>query len=172
MVKFVQWRHGLAFIDFTLIKIYRVNGFDSVEIEVNASTMEIQSGKLALEEHLGQIGQKLADCTVDSLVAAGVLYFSCEKRIKKAKNKYYKNIMVTSFMCDICNKFETDSEEALLKHKRIDHSVVCPIKAEKTLDGLCPHCGEVILIFIYHISSYSFRGDYSFFEFWNCRKFK
>ena len=131
-----------------MIKIYRVNGFDSVEIEVDASTMEIQSGKLALEEHLGKIGQKLADCTVDTLVAAGVLYKSFEKTIKKAKNKYYKNIMVTSFMCDICKEFETDSEEAILKHKRIDHSVVCPIKAEKTLDGLCPHCGEVILIFI------------------------
>merc|ERR1719350_431811 len=133
--------------DFPLIKIYRVNGFDNVEIEVDASTMEIQSGKLALEEHLGKIGQKLADCTVDTLVDAGVLYKSFEKTIKKAKNKYYKNIMVTSFMCDICKEFETDSEEAILKHKRIDHSVVCPIKAEKTLDGLCPHCGEVILIF-------------------------
>ena len=140
-----------------MIKIYRVNGFDSVEIEVDASTMEIQSGKLALEEHLGQIGQKLADCTVDSLVAAGVLYEAFEKRIKKAKNKYYKNITVTSFMCDICKKFETDSEEALLKHKRIDHSVVCPIKAEKTLDGLCPHCGEVILVFIYYVF-YIFKG--------------
>ena len=112
--------------------------------------MEIQSGKLALEEHLGQIGQKLSDCTVDTLVSAGVLYKAFEKRIKKAKNKYYKNITVTSFMCDICNKFETDSEEALLKHKRIDHSVVCPIKAEKTLDGLCPHCGEVIMILIFY----------------------
>ena len=131
-----------------MIQIYRVNGFDNVEIEVNASTMEIHSKKLALEEHFGQIGQKLVDCTVDTLVASGVLYKAFEKRIKKAKNKYYKNITVTSFMCDICKKFETDSEEALLKHKRIDHSVVCPIKAEKTLDGLCPHCGEVILIFI------------------------
>ena len=118
--------------------------------------MQIQSGKLALEEHLGQIGQKLVDCTVDNLVASGVLYKAFEKRIKKAKNKYYKNITVTSFMCDICNRFETDSEEALLKHKRIDHPVVCPIKAEKTLDGLCPHCGEVIFIFIYLF--YIFKG--------------
>jgi len=100
---------------------------------------------------LGQIGQKLADCTVDTLVAAGVLYKSFEKTIKKAKNKYYKNIMVTSFMCDICKEFETDSEEAILKHKRIDHSVVCPIKAEKTLDGLCPHCGEYFKMLQQHI---------------------
>ena len=116
--------------------------------EVNANTTEIVTRKWELEDHVSKTGVNLSDYTVDSLNTSGVLYKSFEKTIKKAKNKYYKNIMVTSFMCDICKEFETDSEEAILKHKRIDHSVVCPIKAEKTLDGLCPHCGEVILIFI------------------------
>ena len=49
--------------------VYRVNGFDSIEIKVNPKTMEIQSGKSNLEEH---IGQKNLD--VSELISDGVLY--------------------------------------------------------------------------------------------------
>jgi hypothetical protein len=72
--------------DCTLIRVYRVNGFDSIEVEVNANTMEIQTGKSALEEHLGKTGGNLSDYTVDSLITSGVLYKSLEKRINKNKN--------------------------------------------------------------------------------------
>ena len=34
--------------------VYRVNGFDSIEVKVNPKTMEIESGKLILEDHIGQ----------------------------------------------------------------------------------------------------------------------
>ena len=32
--------------------VYRVNGFDSIKVKVNPKTMEIQSGKSKLEEHI------------------------------------------------------------------------------------------------------------------------
>ena len=76
--------------DYKLILVYRVNGFDSIEIEVNANTMEIQTGKSALEEHLSKTGVNLSDYTVDSLITSGVLYKSLEKKIstnKKGKRK-------------------------------------------------------------------------------------
>ena len=38
--------------DLDLIHVYRVKGFDHLEIEVYASTMKIKSGKLELEEYL------------------------------------------------------------------------------------------------------------------------
>ena len=47
--------------------------------------MEILTGKLALDKHLGQIGSNLSDYTVDALVTNGVLYKSSEKRINKNK---------------------------------------------------------------------------------------
>ena len=49
--------------------VYRVNGFDSVEIKVTPLTMEIQSGKSKLEEHMGQ-----KDLDVKELINDGVLY--------------------------------------------------------------------------------------------------
>ena len=49
--------------------VYRVNGFDSVEIKVTPKTMEIQSGKSKLEEHMGQ-----KDLDVKELISDGVLY--------------------------------------------------------------------------------------------------
>ena len=49
--------------------VYRVNGFDSVEIKVNPITMEIQSGKSKLEEHMRQ-----KDLDVKELISDGVLY--------------------------------------------------------------------------------------------------
>merc|ERR1712129_144914 len=76
--------------DYKLILVYRVNGFDSIEVEVNAKTMEIQTGKSALEEHLSETGVNLSDYTVDSLITSGVLYKSLEKKIstnKKGKRK-------------------------------------------------------------------------------------
>ena len=76
--------------DCKLIRVYRVNGFDSIEVEVNANTMEIQTGKWELEEHLSKTGVNLSDHTVDSLITSGVLYKSSEKRIntnKKGKRK-------------------------------------------------------------------------------------
>ena len=76
--------------DCTVIRVYRVNGFDSIEVEVNANTMEIVTGKWELEEHLGKTGVNLSDYTVDSLITSGVLYKSFEKRIntnKKGKRK-------------------------------------------------------------------------------------
>ena len=69
----------------TKIYLYRVNGFDNIEVEVNTDTMEILTGKLALDKHLGQIGSNLSDYTVDALVTNGVLYKSSEKRINKNK---------------------------------------------------------------------------------------
>ena len=49
--------------------VYRVNGFDSVEIKVTPLTMEIQSGKSKLEEHMGK-----KDLDVKELINDGVLY--------------------------------------------------------------------------------------------------
>ena len=49
--------------------VYRVNGFDSVEIKVTPITMEIQSGKSKLEEHMGQ-----KNLDVKELISDGVLY--------------------------------------------------------------------------------------------------
>ena len=49
--------------------MYRVNGFDSIEVKVNPKTMEIESGKLELEEHIGQ-----KDLDVSELISDGVLY--------------------------------------------------------------------------------------------------
>merc|ERR1712129_431989 len=80
--------------DYKLILVYRVNGFDSIEIEVNANTMEIQTGKSALEEHLSKTGVNVSDYTVDSLITSGVLYKSLEKKFstnkKKKKKKTHK----------------------------------------------------------------------------------
>ena len=75
---------------YKMIQVYRVNGFDSIEVEVNANTMEIVAGKFALEEHLEKTGVNTSDYTVDTLVTNGVLYKSSEKRInidKKGKRK-------------------------------------------------------------------------------------
>ena len=47
--------------------------------------MEILTGKLALEKHLGQMGVNFSNYTVDALVTNGVLYKSAEKRINKNK---------------------------------------------------------------------------------------
>ena len=49
--------------------VYRVNGFDSIEVKVNPKTMEIQSGKSKLEEHIRQ-----KDLNVKELISGGVLY--------------------------------------------------------------------------------------------------
>ena len=49
--------------------VYRVNGFDTIEVKVNPKTMEIESGKLELEEHIGQ-----KDLDVQELISDGVLY--------------------------------------------------------------------------------------------------
>ena len=49
--------------------VYRVNGVDSVEIKVTPITMEIQSGKSKLEEHMGK-----KDLDVKELINDGVLY--------------------------------------------------------------------------------------------------
>ena len=70
---------------YKMIQVYRVNGFDSIEVEVNANTMEIVAGKFALEEHLEKTGVNTSDYTVDTLVTNGVLYKSSEKRINKSK---------------------------------------------------------------------------------------
>ena len=48
---------------------YQVNGFDSIEVKVNPKTMEIQSGKSKLEEHIRQ-----KDLNVKELINDGVLY--------------------------------------------------------------------------------------------------
>ena len=60
--------------------------------------MEILTGKLALDKHLGQIGSNLSDYTVDALVTNGVLYKSSEKRINKHKEgkKNLETAAVTS----------------------------------------------------------------------------
>ena len=52
---------------------------------------------------------------------------------------------VKSYICDVCNE-SYDSQTSLKEHKRIDHS----ISVNKTQDGLCPHCGEVIMILIFY----------------------
>ena len=49
--------------------VYRVNGFDSIEVKVNPKTMEIESGKSELEEHIGQ-----KDLDVQEMISDGVLY--------------------------------------------------------------------------------------------------
>ena len=49
--------------------MYRVNGFDSIEVKVNPKTMEIESGRSELEEHIGQ-----KDLDVSELISDGVLY--------------------------------------------------------------------------------------------------
>ena len=49
--------------------VYRVNGFDSIEVKVNPKTMEIESGKSELEEHIGQ-----KDLDIRELISDGVLY--------------------------------------------------------------------------------------------------
>ena len=49
--------------------VYRVNGFDSIEVKVNPKTMEIESGKSELEEHIGQ-----KDLDISELISDGVLY--------------------------------------------------------------------------------------------------
>ena len=49
--------------------VYRVNGFDSIEVKVNPKTMEIEAGKSELEEHIGQ-----KDLDVSELISDGVLY--------------------------------------------------------------------------------------------------
>ena len=47
--------------------VYRVNGFDSIKVKVNPKTMEIQSGKSKLEEHIRQ-----KDFNVKELISGGV----------------------------------------------------------------------------------------------------
>ena len=49
--------------------VYGVNGFDRIEVKVNQKTMEIQSGKSKLEEHIRQ-----KDLNVKELISDGVLY--------------------------------------------------------------------------------------------------
>ena len=49
--------------------VYRVNGFDSIEVKVNPKTMEIESGKSELEEHIGR-----KDLDISELISDGVLY--------------------------------------------------------------------------------------------------
>ena len=49
--------------------VYKVNGFDSIEVMVNPKTMKIQAGKSKLEEHIGQ-----KDLDVKELISDGVLY--------------------------------------------------------------------------------------------------
>ena len=49
--------------------VYRVNGCDSIEVKVNPKTMEIESGKSELEEHIGQ-----KDLDVQEMISDGVLY--------------------------------------------------------------------------------------------------
>ena len=49
--------------------LYKVNGFDNIEVKVNPKTMEIQSGKSKLEEHNGQ-----KELDVKELICDGVLY--------------------------------------------------------------------------------------------------
>ena len=41
--------------DLDLIHVYRVHGFDHLEIEVYANTMKIKSGKLELERYLKEV---------------------------------------------------------------------------------------------------------------------
>ena len=65
-----------------LIHVYRVHGFDHLEIEVYASTMKIKSGKLELEQFLQRSGslflyQKLdLDMDIKKLRNDGKIYLA------------------------------------------------------------------------------------------------
>ena len=62
--------------------LYRVNGFDSIEVKVNPKTMEIESGKLELEQYLQHSGslflyQKLdLDMDIKKLRNDGKIYLA------------------------------------------------------------------------------------------------
>ena len=77
---FLQVPNSTQEDESTWIFIYRVNGFDSIQVEVNASTMEILSGNAALQQHLEK---DFLDGPIDvqSLVNEGILYFVSDKRV-------------------------------------------------------------------------------------------
>ena len=76
-----------------LIHVYRVHGFDHLEIEVYASTMKIKSGKLELEQFLQRSGslflyQKLdLDMDIKKLRNDGKIYLA-----KTLQDKAFKNL--------------------------------------------------------------------------------
>ena len=68
--------------DLDLIHVYRVHGFDHLEIEVYANTMKIKSEKLELEQYLQRSGslflyQKLdLDIDIKKLCNDGKIYLA------------------------------------------------------------------------------------------------
>ena len=75
-----------------LIHVYRVHGFDHLEIEVYANTMKIKSGKLELEQYLLRsdslfLYQKLdLDMDIKKLRNDGKIYLAKTLRDKPFKN--------------------------------------------------------------------------------------
>ena len=78
--------------DLDLIHVYRVHGFDHLEIEVYANTMKIKSGKLELEQYLQRSGslflyQKLdLDMDIKKLRNDGKIYLAKTFRDVPVKN--------------------------------------------------------------------------------------
>jgi hypothetical protein len=75
-----------------LIHVYRVHGFDHLEIEVYASTLKIKSGRLELEQYLKRLGslffyQKLdLDMDIKKLRNEGKIYLAKTHRDVPFKN--------------------------------------------------------------------------------------
>ena len=80
--------------DSDLIQVYRVHGFDHLEIEVYASTMKIKSGKIELEQYLQRCGslffyQKLdLDMDIKKLRNDGKIYLA-----KTLRDVPFKNLL-------------------------------------------------------------------------------
>ena len=94
--------------------MYRVNGFDSIEVKVNPETMEIQSGKSKLEEPIRQ-----KNLNVKELISDGVLYLHgseinifCSKEVdEKINTNPWQVDNIWAFSCLKCPECEFYSKE-------------------------------------------------------------
>ena len=106
--------------------VYRVKGCDSIEIKVNPKTMEIQSEKSKLEEHIRQ-----KDLNVKELISDGVfhphesefnIFYSKEVDEKMNTNPWQvENIWAFSCLkCPEC-EFYSKEEDYFQSHAMANH---------------------------------------------------